>query len=87
MAKFEISEETKKEQHEQLRRTRIPRLVLLILVICLMEFLRNYEPFRSNFWVVFLISVIAGIIGWFFILWVDGKKQSAASSKGLTTPK
>jgi NAD/NADP transhydrogenase beta subunit len=87
MAKFAISDEMKNEQYLQLRRTRIPRLVVLILVICLMEFLRNYEPFRSNFWVVILISIVAGIIGWFFILWVDGKKQGTANSKGLTTPK
>jgi small-conductance mechanosensitive channel len=86
MTKFAISEEMKNEQYEQLRRSRFPRLALLLLVICALFFLQDREPFRFHFWILFFASIVAGIVGWFFILWIDGKKQVTASGKGLTAP-
>jgi hypothetical protein len=82
-----ISDEMKNKQRGQLRRTRIPRLVLLILVIFTMDFLDHFEPFQSNFWIVFLISVVAATVGCLFILWIDSKRQSLAGCKGITTSK
>jgi len=58
-----ISAEMKNEQRGMLRRTRFLRIVLVILLVCAFEFLRNYEPFRSHFWVLFLASVVTMTIG------------------------
>jgi hypothetical protein len=87
MTKIAIFDEMKNEQRGMLRRTRFPRLALLVLVICAMEFLDHSELFRSHFWILLLVSIATATIGSFFITWIDGKRHSLASCKGTTTSK
>jgi hypothetical protein len=70
-----VSAEMKNEQRGMLHRTRLLRIAFVIIVVCAFEFLRNYEPFQSHFWILFLASLVTMTIGWIFIDWIDGKRQ------------
>lgn len=70
-----VSAEMKNEQRAMLRRTRFLRTAFVMIVVCAFEFLRNYEPFQSRFWVLFSASLVTMTVGWFFIGWIDGKRQ------------
>jgi hypothetical protein len=70
-----------------LRRTRFPRLALLLLAICTLLFLQGREPFRSHFWMFFVAINVAITIGLFFIEWMDNKRNSVTNCSGLTPQK
>lgn len=70
-----VSAEMKNEQRAMLRRTRFLRISFVMIVVCAFEFLRNYEPFQSHIWILFLASLVTMTIGWIFIDWIDRKRQ------------